>query len=96
MCARNVVRRNRPWRSVARRSGAKSGPVLLHDERAVHPHQRSQRSVNRRRKLLTPPDRVRMPELGTWGPFESRDNNLGRQFQDRLLDREHLPAALVA
>lgn len=43
-----------------------------------------------------PADRVQRPEFGPWGPLESRDNNVGLQLQSRLLDREHLPAALVA
>lgn len=76
--------------------GASAGLGLLHDERAVHPHQRSQWSVNRMRTLFTSADRVEGAQFGPSGPFKNRHGHQRREFQGGLLDREHLPAALVA
>lgn len=96
MWARWGVRRKCRSGSVGGRSGASGGLGLLDDERAVHAHQRRQGSVNRVRKLSTSDDRIEKPEFRPLDPLKHRHQHLRREFQAGLLDRKHLPAALVA
>lgn len=62
----------------------------------MHAHQRRQGSVNRVRKLSTSDDRIEKPEFGPLDPLKNRHQNLRREFQGGLLDREYLHPALVA